>query len=63
MYILVVNDAIYYGTKIDHSLLNPNHIRHYGLNFWDNPYNKALGLKIKLDDPVDVTMQTKGTKI
>ena len=39
-YILVVNEALYYGTKLDHYLLNPNQIRHYGLNFWDNPYNK-----------------------
>ena len=62
-YIIVVNEALYYKTKLDHSLLNPNHIRHYGLNSWDNLYDKEGGLKIKLDDSVDVTMRTKGPKI
>ena len=62
-YIIVVNEALYYGTKLDHSLLNPNQIRHYGLNFWDNSYDKERGLNIKLDDSVEVTMRTKGTKI
>ena len=50
MYILVVNEALYYGTKLDHYLLNPNQIRHYDLNFWDNPYDKEWGLNTKLDD-------------
>ena len=27
-YIFVVNKALYYGTKLDHYLLNPNHIRY-----------------------------------
>ena len=49
--------------KLDHFLLKPNQIRHYGLNFWDNPYDKEQGLKIQFGDLVDVTMQTKGTKI
>ena len=56
MYIFVVNEALWYGTKLDHYLLNPNQIKHYGLNFWDNPYDKERGLKIKPGDSVDVTM-------
>ena len=32
-YILIVNEALYYGTKLDYSLLNQNQIRYYGLNF------------------------------
>ena len=63
MYILVVNKALYYVTKLNHYLLTPNQIRHYGLNFWDNPYNKELALNIELDDSVNVTMQMKVTKI
>ena len=62
-YIIIVNEDLYYGTKIDHYSLNPNQIRHYGLNFWDNSYDKERGLNIKLDDSVEVTMRTKGTKI
>ena len=62
-YIIVVNEALCYGTKLNHFLLNPNQISHYGLNFWGNPYDKERGLKIELNDSVYVTTQTKGKKI
>ena len=55
-YILIVNEALCYGTKLNHSLLNPNQIRYYGLKFWDNQYDIERGLKIELDDLVGVTM-------
>jgi hypothetical protein len=32
-YILVFNEALYYGDKLDHSLLNPNQIWSYGIPF------------------------------
>ena len=62
-YILVINKSLYYGTKLDHSLINPNQVRSYGLNFWDNHLDKEKGLKIKLDDYVDITIQTKSMKV
>ena len=40
-YILVVNEALYYGTKLDHSLINPNQIRSFGVDHWDNPFDKS----------------------
>ncbi len=30
-YILLFHEALYYGTKIDHSLINPNQCRHLSL--------------------------------
>ena len=39
-YILVNNEALYYGTKLDHYSINLNQVRSYGLNFWDHPFNK-----------------------
>ena len=62
-YILVINEALYYGTKLDHSLINPNQIRHYGIGFWDNPYDKQRGLFIDVNDSVQIPMKTEGTKI
>ena len=41
-YILVVNEALFYGTKLKHTLLNPNQIRHNGHGFWDNPYDLGI---------------------
>ena len=32
-YILVFHEALYYGKKLEHSLINPNQIRHNGLEF------------------------------
>ena len=59
----MINEALYYGTKIDHSLINPNQIRAYGVPFWDNPYDKKRGLIIKVDGTVNIHMNTMGTKI
>ena len=30
-YILIINEGLYYGNKMDHSLINPNQIRDYGI--------------------------------
>ena len=62
-YILVINEAIYYGTKLYHSLINPNQVWNYVNNFWENPYNKERGLGIELDDSIDVILRTKGTTV
>jgi hypothetical protein len=37
-YILVFNEALWMGDTMDHSLLNPNQMRHYGIQVNDNPY-------------------------
>ena len=31
-YILVFHEALYYGLKMDHSLINPNQVRSYGVD-------------------------------
>ena len=58
--ILVINEALYYGTKLDHSLINPNQIRHYGIDFWDNPFDKERGLHIHADSTTNIELETKG---
>ena len=64
-YILVINEGLYYGNKMDHSLINPNQIRNYGIPLWDNAYDKSRNgeLSIELDDNIKVQMKTQGTKI
>ena len=32
-YILIINEVLYYGRKMDHSLINPNQLRHNGIGF------------------------------
>lgn len=62
-YILIINEALYYGNKLDHSLINPNQIRHFGIDFWDNAFDKTRGLSIEVNDKLKIPMTTMGTKI
>ena len=61
-YILVVNEALYFGSTLDHSLINPNQIRHYGIPVSDDPYdpNRELGID---HEELFVPFQTRGATI
>ena len=45
-YILVIDKDLYYGNKLDHSVINPNQVRAYRINFWDNTFDRQRGLTI-----------------
>ena len=47
-FIFVVNEGLYYGTKLDHSLFNQMQIRTNGIQVWDNPFDKdrPFGMEI-----------------
>jgi hypothetical protein len=62
-YILIFNKSLYYGTKLNHSLINPNQIRSYGIGFWDNPFDRQRGLVIDVNDELKVPLQSRGTKL
>lgn len=36
-YILIFNEALWMGDSLDHTLVNPNQLRHYGTEVQDNP--------------------------
>ena len=38
-FIMVINEALYYGKKLDHSLINQNKLRFYETMVWDNPFD------------------------
>ena len=62
-YILIIHEALYYGDKLDHSLINPNQLRHNNVGYWDNPYDKDKPLGIDVTDDLFIPLYTKGTKI
>lgn len=63
-YILVFHESLFYGTKLDHSLINPNQLRAYGVPFWDNPYDEQHDLCIQAPHAdLNIPLQTKGTKV
>ena len=39
--ILVLNEAIWMGDKMQHTLINPNQLRAYGVSVQDNPFSEA----------------------
>ena len=38
---LIIHEALYFGNDMDHSLINPNQIRHYGISVSDDPYDST----------------------
>ena len=38
-WILVINEGLYYGNQLDHSLINPNQLRSNGIIYQDNPFS------------------------
>ena len=62
-YILIFNEVLWYGGRMDHSLINPNQLRHYGLGFWDNPYDPVRKLQIDTNDDLVIPLQAQGTKL
>jgi len=65
-YILVFNKAIYMP-NMDHLLLNPNQLRHYGVDVEDNPYcgRQMMIRKTDLDGDEDFVaiLKSQGTVI
>ena len=43
--IIIFNESLYYVEKPDHSLINPNQVYHYGLDYLASPYDEDIGLK------------------
>ena len=60
-YILVFHEALYYGTQMKHSLINPNQIRFSGLDFFDNPIRDEE-LYAEMSDNLVIPLTFKGTK-
>jgi hypothetical protein len=57
--LLIIHEALWYGEKLDHSLLNPNRIRSYGIPFWDNPFDNTHPLGMELSPAVSIPFGTK----
>ena len=49
-YILIIHEVLFFGNNMNHSLINPNQLRHFGVEVYDNPYEtdptRTMGIKI-----------------
>ncbi|NIX54954.1 MAG: hypothetical protein GWN14_03225, partial [candidate division Zixibacteria bacterium] len=61
-YILIFHEALYFGPSLDHSLINPNQLRHFGTPVWDNPYDTDHPMGIDLDT-VFIPFDSQGATI
>ena len=60
-YLLIFHESLWMGDKLDHTLVNPNQLRAYGVNVQDNPFD-AKPLSITTDD-ASVELYSEGTII
>ena len=64
-FILIMHEVLFFGNNLDHSLINPNQIRHNGFQLFDNPYetdpNRQMGIVINETDRIP--FQSQGTTI
>ena len=61
---LIVNEGLYYGDKLDHTIINPNQIRFNQIDYWDNPFDHDRSLSIQIPNILlSVPLHLKGTKI
>ena len=62
-WILVFNEALYMGAQMDHTLFNPNQLRHHGCVVQDNPYDDTPMRIESPDGNFTLPLQSKGTTI
>ena len=63
IWLLVINEGLFYGSKLDHTLINPNQIRHYQIDYWDNLYDRIHDLSIVIPGVFTIPMLQIGTKL
>ena len=47
-YLLVFHESLWMGDKLDHTLVNPNQLRAYGVSVQDNPFDTTNDVSVKL---------------
>jgi len=64
-FILIMHEVLFFGSDLDHSLINPNQIRHNGFQLFDNPYetDPTRQMGIVISDTDRIPFQSEGTTI
>ena len=63
LYILIFNEALWMGNSMKNSLINPNQLRHFGINVQDDPTSSRPLSIISEDGGFALEMQRSGTII
>ena len=63
-YILVFHEALWMGDVIDHTLVNPNQLRYFGVKVQDNPYHVVpMHTATEAEDTMCFPLHSEGTTI
>ena len=62
-FIMVINEVLYYGKKLDHPLIIPNQLRCHETMVWDNPFDQYRDLCKKTGNGKTIDLTPDGTKI
>ncbi len=64
-YILILNEVLFFGSCLNHSLINPNQIRHNGIPVYDNPYEQDPGrvMGIGVSESCHIPFASEGSTI
>ena len=60
--VLIINEALYFGNSMDHSLINPNQIRAFGISVSDDPFDKTRPFGIDHED-IFIPFMTQGSTV
>ena len=61
-FIIFINEALYYGKKIGHYLINPNQLQSYGTMVWDNTFDSNRELCVETEDGDTIYITANGAK-
>ena len=62
VFILIMHEVLYFGDTMNHSLINPNQIRHFGIPVSDNSFDTDKPFGIDHDD-MFVQFKTEGVAV
>ena len=62
-YILVFNEVLWMGDKMDHILVNPKQMRHFGIKVQNNPYDDSPLYLMTEDGNFALPLAVQGTNI
>ena len=62
-FIIVINEALYYGKKLGHSLIIPNQLQSYGTVVRYNSFDSNREMCVKTEDGDTINLISNGTNI
>jgi hypothetical protein len=61
--VLWFNQILWYGDKLDHSLINPNQLHHHGISVCDDITDRNQRFGINIHGEYFIPLEMKGTNV